>query len=142
MQVGPLCTKQFTHFYLAINSVHAMCRYWHNRTTELAPAHTQLRTLETNEVFQIYCWDLSCVCLCLCAHMCVCACVCTFRACWCSMIIASLPVFGEITAVVFAANKVPRGTKHPDAISHDWSVLLITVFSTTGFCKVFTHEGA
>lgn len=75
MQVGPLCTKQFTHFHLATNSVRAMCRYWHNGTIELAPAHTQLRTLETNEVFHIYCWDLSCVCLCFCAHMCVCMCV-------------------------------------------------------------------
>lgn len=69
------------------------------------------------------------MCVCAFVHICVCACVCTCRACWCSMIIASLPVFGEITAVVFA-----RGTKHSDAISHDWSVLLITDFPTPGFC--------
>lgn len=46
------------------------------------------------------------------------------RACWCSVIIASLPVFGEITAVVCATNKVPRGIQHPDPISHKWSACL------------------
>ena len=40
------------------------------------------------------------------------------------MIMASLPVFGEITAVVFTANKVPRGAQHPDTISHDRTSLL------------------
>lgn len=40
------------------------------------------------------------------------------------MIITSLPVFGEITAVVFTANQVPRGVQHPDTISHEWSGLL------------------
>lgn len=81
------------------------------------------------------------MCVCAFVHMCVCACVLTRTACWCSMIIASLPVFGEITAVVFTANKVPRGTQHPDAISHDRSGLLKVVggFFPPGFCGSIQH---
>lgn len=57
--------------------------------------------------------------VCAVVHVCVCVRVWTLRACWCSMIIASLHVFGEITALVFTANKVPRGIQHPDCVFHD-----------------------
>lgn len=83
MQVDPLCTKQVARSHLSINSLCAMCLYWHNRTTELALTPHSTQAPETNEVFQLYCWDLGslslslCLCACVCVRMfCVCVCAC------------------------------------------------------------------
>lgn len=63
------------------------------------------------------------------------------------MIMASLPVFGEITAVVFTANKVLGGAQHPDTISHHWFGLLKVASPTRFSCsiqhclQVFIHAG-
>lgn len=40
------------------------------------------------------------------------------------MIMDSLPVLVEITAVVLMENKVSRGAQHLHSISHQWSSLL------------------
>lgn len=72
--VGPLCTKQFAHFHLAINSLCAMCWYWHKRTTELVPANTQPWLWRLMRSSRSIVWDLSCVC----TRFCECACVCLY----------------------------------------------------------------
>lgn len=43
----------------------------------------------------------------------------------------SLFVFWEITAVVFTANKLPRGARHPDAVSPDRFGLLKTEYCSS-----------
>lgn len=125
MQVGPLCTKQFTHSHLAINSVCAMCWYWHNRMTVLASVHTQLGLWRLMRSPRSIVGSFA---LCMCVRTLWCTCgyvsvhVWARVAHWCSMIMGL--VFGEITAVVFPANKVPRGAELPGAIFNKWSGLL------------------
>lgn len=48
----------------------------------------------------------------------------THSARWCSMIMASALLFGEITAVVFTANKAPGGARRSDSVSLKCSRLL------------------
>lgn len=131
--IGPLCNKQFARSRSAINSLCAMCRYRHNRRPGVGPSPHSTPAPETNEVFQVYCWDLSCVCLRRCAHVCLCA-----WTLWRWVIITSLPAFGEITAVVSAANKVPGGAQYHAAIAHDITFLKLFFPSLVILCLHLT----